>query len=215
MGLKCCDNSPCIFYGSLIDGEPPIFVGIFVDDIIYFSSSDAVERKFESLLSSLGEVDFMGQVSHFLGIEFTWHRHPDGNVSVNLTQQSFTESLLDSLGYSSTMTSTFTTPYRSGLSIDSIPSSTMAAKDQDSLRLQYQSLVGSLNWLSHTTRPDISTVASLLAQHQSNPAQGHLDAAHYVVKYLSYTKNLFSQFPSNTIGDFSTFSSSVKIVINI
>jgi len=41
-----------------------------VDDIIYFSPSDKVEIKFEKLLSSLGDVDFMGQVSHFLGIEF-------------------------------------------------------------------------------------------------------------------------------------------------
>jgi hypothetical protein len=62
----------------------------------------------------------------------------------------------------------------------------MSASDQDKLRLQYQSLVGSFNWLAHTTHPDILTVVSLLAQHQSNPSPGHLDAAHHVVKYLSY-----------------------------
>jgi len=45
--------------------------------------------------------------------------------------------------------------------------------------LQYQSLVGSLNWLAHTTHPDLSTIVSLLAQHQSNPSPGHLDAARY------------------------------------
>jgi hypothetical protein len=111
MGLRNSTNSPCLFYGTLIEGEPPIFVGIYVDDIINFSTSDNVERHFETLLSPLGDVDFMGQVSHFLGIEFTWHHLPDGHVSVNLTQQSFTENLLDSLGYSSTNTSTFTTPY--------------------------------------------------------------------------------------------------------
>jgi hypothetical protein len=127
-----------------------------------------VERHFETLLSPLGEVDFMGQVSHFLGIEFTWHYFPHGHLSVTLTQQSFTENLLESLGYFSTNTSTFTSPHRSGMSIDSIPSPTMSTTDQDNLRLKYQSLVGSLNWLSHTTRPDLSTVVSLLAQHQSH-----------------------------------------------
>jgi hypothetical protein len=30
----------------------------------------------------------MGQISHFLEIEFTWHHHADGNLSVILTQQS-------------------------------------------------------------------------------------------------------------------------------
>jgi len=127
-----------------------------VDDIIYLSPSAQVEKKFEQLLSSIGEVDFMGQVSYFLGIEFTWHNHPDGNVSVNLSQQSFTENLLDILGYSSSTTSTFTTPYQAGLSIDSIPTILMTSIEHDKLRLQYQSLVGSLNGLAHTTRPNIS-----------------------------------------------------------
>jgi len=47
MGLRNSKNSPCLFIGNIIDGEPPIYVGIYVDDIIYFSTSDAVECKFE------------------------------------------------------------------------------------------------------------------------------------------------------------------------
>jgi hypothetical protein len=82
----------------------------------------------------------------------------------------FAENLLDSLGYSSDTVSTFTTPYGFGLSINSIPTQPKSVTDCDQLRLQYQSLVGSLNWLGHTTCPDISTVVSLLAQHQSNPS---------------------------------------------
>jgi hypothetical protein len=30
---------------TFIEEEPPIYVGIYVDDIIYFSASDAVEKK--------------------------------------------------------------------------------------------------------------------------------------------------------------------------
>jgi hypothetical protein len=91
MGLRNCDNSPCLFFGMLIEGKAPIYMGIYDDDIIYFSPSDTVEHEFEKQLYSIGEFDFMGQVSHFLGIEFTWHHHSDGHVSVNLTQQSFIE----------------------------------------------------------------------------------------------------------------------------
>ena len=95
MGLSNSTSSSCLFFGTLIEGEAPIYVGIYVDDIVYFSPSSTTEKKFEELLSTIGSVDFMGQVTHFLGIEFTWHHHPDGNVSVNLTQQSFVEMLLD------------------------------------------------------------------------------------------------------------------------
>ena len=196
MGLKNSGNSPCLFVGTLIEGLLPIYVGIYVDDIIYFSPDDAVEQKFEALLSSIGEVDFMGQVTHFLGIEFTWLHLQDGNLTVTLSQQSFTESLLDSLQLSHLGISHYSTPYQSGCSIDSIPSKDMSASERDRLRLKYQSLVGSLNWLAHTTRPDLSTAVSLLAQHQCNPSPGHFEAALYVAKYLSTTKNLGIYFTS-------------------
>jgi len=66
-------------------------------------------------------------------------------------------------------------------------------------------LAGSLNWLAHTTRPDISMVVSLLAQHQSNPSHGHLEAAFYIVHYLSHTKNLGIYFISPKHSTLETF----------
>jgi hypothetical protein len=185
MGLTQSAISPCLFVGTLIEGQPPIYVGIYVDDIIYFSPSDAVEQKFQELLSTIGDVDFMGQVSHFLRTEFSWVHHEDGDISVSLTQLSFAENLVDSVKLSPTSSSTFVTPYRLGLSIDSLPPSTLSSSDQDKLRLQYQSIVGSLNWLAHTTWPDLSTVVSLLAQHQSNPSPSHLDAALYATSHAT------------------------------
>jgi hypothetical protein len=198
MGLKASITSPCLFFGTLIPGEPPIYVGIYVDDIIYFSASNQVESKFEELLSSIGSVDFMGRVSLFLGIEFSWIQHTDGNISVHLAQQSFAESLLESLGLDQMSTSHYVSPYRPGLSIDSIPHESMSSTERDSLCLAYQSLVGSLNWLAHTTRPDLATVVTLLAQHQSNPSTGHLEAAHYATKYLAHSKTLGLYFTSNS-----------------
>jgi hypothetical protein len=53
---------------------------------------------FEAKLATIGSVDFMGQVSLFLGTEFSWVFHDDGHLSVSLTQQSFAETLIDSLG---------------------------------------------------------------------------------------------------------------------
>jgi hypothetical protein len=208
MGLEQSATSPCIFIGYPIAGGPPIYVGIYVDDIIYFSESDEVEQCFETQLSQIGNVDFMGKVTHFLGIEFTWNALPDGHLCVSLTQQSFIESLLDSLGIVVEGISVYTSPYQSGVNIDSIPCIDMDPLERDRLRLQYQSLVGSLNWLAHTTRPDISTIVSLLAQHQSMPSPGHYDAALYVAHYLATTRNLgiyFTSMRSSTLESFLHF----------
>ncbi len=106
--------------GNLVGGEPPLYMGIYVVDIIYFSASDVVECKFESLLSSVGTFDFMVQASLFQGIEFTWAQHNGGHILVHLTRQSLTETLIESLGFESIGISMFLTPYQSGLSIDSI-----------------------------------------------------------------------------------------------
>jgi hypothetical protein len=89
--------------------------------------------------------------------------------------------------------------------IDTIPTTTLSPAECDHLHLQYQSLVGSLNWLGHTTRPDIATVVSLLAQHQSNPSLGHMEAAHYVVQYLSHTKSLGIYLSSSRRVNLETF----------
>jgi hypothetical protein len=216
-GMKCCHLTsrpwvlkaliivPCLFTGVLIPGEPPIFVGIYVSDIIYFSCSDQVEKKFEEDVSTIGSVDFKGQVSLFLGTEFTWVTHPDGHLMVSLTQQTFTEQLLESLNIDHQTTSTYLTSYRSGSSIDSIPHDFMSDSARNDLRLRYQSLVGSLNWLAHTTRPDISNVVSLLAQHQCEPSTGHLEAALYVVHYLASTKKLGIYFSSRRRSTLESF----------
>ena len=50
-----------------------------------------------------------------------------------------------------------------------------------------RTLVGSLLWISQGTRPDLAPVVSLLASHQSNPGNGHIKAARYVIKYLKGT----------------------------
>jgi hypothetical protein len=45
-------------------------------------------------------------------------------------------------------------------------------------------------------RPDLSTIVSILAQHQCCPLPGHYEAALYVVKYLTITKSLGIHFTS-------------------
>jgi hypothetical protein len=144
IGMQQSSISPCLFVGTLITGQPPVYVSIYVDDIIYFSASDSVEREFEKQLSSIGNVDFMGQVSHFLGIEFSWRFHPDGILSVSLTQQSFAENRVDSVNYSTASVSSYVSPYRSGLPIDSIPPSALSLRNKISYAYSIYLLSGAL-----------------------------------------------------------------------
>ncbi len=73
------------------------------------------------------------------------------------------------------------------------------------LRLQYQSLVGSLNWLATNTRPDLAPVTSFLAAYNHHPTQKHMDAAVYAVKYLRQTTDYGIAFHSSTTDPASAY----------
>ena len=75
LGLQPCPNALCIFTGTLIEGQPPLYLGLFVDNFAYFSANSEVERKFKQLVDAKFNVDFSPEVKHFLGIKFTNMTH--------------------------------------------------------------------------------------------------------------------------------------------
>ena len=87
-GLQPTPNAPCIFHGELIPNRPKLYLGMYVDDLIYFSKDPTVEKEFENRLSQFVTTDFMGKVTHFLGIKFDWKQNSE-RTSVHLSQASF------------------------------------------------------------------------------------------------------------------------------
>ena len=130
----------------------------------------------------------MGDVSHFLGMKFTWSRQPS-SLSVHLSQGAFIDNLSYDIGLDPDCVTAPKTPYRSGYPIDSIPTVPMPAPARDNLRHTMQHLMGSLQWHSHCTRPDISTATSILAKYQNSPSPGHIKAAKYIIRYLKGTSS--------------------------
>ena len=157
------------------EGQPPIYVGLYVDDFVYYSTSDKVEQWFEQQLKSHVKVDFMGDVSWFLGQRYDWHTDASGNVSCHVSQQACIDDMLNRHGMEECTPSR--TPYRSGIRIDRIEHDGIEPSKKAALVTAFQSILGSLNWLSINTRPDIAVAYKLLSQFNSNPSQGHLDAA--------------------------------------
>lgn len=92
-GLTPCTQAPFIFRGTPIPGKAPLYLGLYVDYFIYFSSDIEVEKKFQSQLSELTKVQFMGQVSHFIWIKFLWRRGKDGLLSFRLSKEAFADHL--------------------------------------------------------------------------------------------------------------------------
>ena len=199
MGLQSTPDSPCIFTGTLFPDSKPLYLGLYVDDFIYFSEDPAVERAFESQLQQQISVEFLGVSHHFLGIRLHWTETTD-TLSVHLSQPAFIDDLLQRHGLSDS--NPVDTPYKSGVHVDTITGELL----QDPTI--YQSLVGSLNLLVSISRPDISTITGLLAQYNQHPTTGHLEAAKHVLRYVVGTRHLgisFHSFHTLTNGAYNLF----------
>ena len=208
IGFVQSKNAPCIFVGNIIDGEPPVYLGLYVDDFIYFSQSEKAEKEFEKQFIQHVPVTFENEIDYFLGIKFHNKRDKNGDVEIKLSQSAYIDELCKLANLTGDAINTPSSPYRNGYPIDSIPNIEYDELTQQRYTLQLQTLVGSLNWLSISTRPDISTATSLLAKYCKNPSKGHIDAALRLVRYLKGTRNLkikFSSKGNNSLESFIQF----------
>jgi deoxyuridine 5'-triphosphate nucleotidohydrolase len=192
-GLEPSLHNPCLFTGKP-DGVNTLYLGLYVDDLCYFSTSDECEKIFEQKLQSFTTVDFMGDISHFLGIKFRWEKHEDGHITTHLSQQAFSEHLISEQGLQDANPTQ--TPYRTGHPVDSVPHTKVSNQERQRLCQELRTIVGSLLWLSQATRPDLSTIVSMLAHYQANASYGHIRAAKHVIRYIKGTASKGITFSS-------------------
>ena len=182
----------------MIKGHPPIYIGLYVDDFIYFSDSDEVEKKFEEQFGSQVKTTFDGDITHFLGINFTCVRHSTDDVSIHLSQEAFIDTLLVKAGLDGPECATAPTPYRSGYPVDKIPPKHVDPHTHARIIHAMQSYTGSFQWLASATRPDIATITNILSQYNHCATAGHLEACKRVIRYLKGTKSKGIAFHSRT-----------------
>ena len=141
-------NNPCL-YKDKPDGKYTMYLGLYIDDFIYFSSNPSTERHFEKSPRELVNVVLMGEVSHFLDIKFQWTHHNDCHLDVNLNQEAFSEQLVANNDLTNSPPTL--TIFRSGLPIDSIPHQHLTPLQQQAFSTQMRSMVHPLLWLSQPT----------------------------------------------------------------
>ena len=196
IGLHPSPNVPCLYSGTIIPGSAPLYLGMYVDDFIYFSTDPKVEKKFEVALNLLLNVEFTGPPQYFLGLKVKCKKE-DNHLSIFLSQEAAATELVDRAGLSDISAKINKTPYRTGYPVDKIsamPNLPLSVREkiEDDLR----SYVGSLNWLGTCTRPDLSTITNMLSRYLHKATPSHISAAKYAIKYLKGTLSYGIQFTS-------------------
>ena len=188
MGFTQTKSDPCLYVNS--EGELFI-IAVYVDDILLAGKDKRKMNEIKQTLSSQFEVKDMGELHYFLGVKVI-QNHEERSIWIG--QPTYTSSIIEHFGLKEAKS--VATPVNTAIKL-------VKATEDDELADQglYQSAVGSLQYLSTMTRPDITFAVSNVGKFSSKPTKDHWVAVKRIIRYLQGTRNYglkYSYDGSNT-----------------
>ncbi len=137
----------------------------------------------------------MGEADFFLGLKIDWFTSNDGHADCRLSQEAYAQTNVHELGLSQANVSPLMAPFHSGLPVDTFPKVEMSSEARTPLIAKMQCWLGMFNLPTMGTRPDLTTIFSLLASRTNSPSPGHLNAVKHLGHYIKSTAELVFFFP--------------------
>ncbi|GKF17757.1 retrovirus-related pol polyprotein from transposon TNT 1-94, partial [Tanacetum coccineum] len=157
-------------------GNDLLLVQIYVDDITFASTNNAMCNEFANQMTTKFNMSMMEQMSFFLRLQIS--QSPRG---IFINQSKYASKIVKKYGL---------------LSTDSVdtPLVEKSKLDEDLHGKQvnatlYHGMSGSLMYLT-SSRPDLIHVVCLCARYQAKPAEKHLQAMKRIFRYLKGTINM-------------------------
>lgn len=153
-------------------------------------------KKVKADISRKFDTKDLGKLSYFLGMKVF---QSEENESIWIGQHAYTESLLKKFGMEECKP--VSTP------VDISTKLTQATDEDNCIDQQkYQSAIGSLMYLSVSTRPDISFAVSSLAKFSSKPTKEHWTALKRLLRYLKGTMKFGILYKKGGVTEYIGFS---------
>lgn len=160
----------CMFYRKNL-----IFI-LYVDDgIIACNDEMEIDEFISDILKAGLNVSDEGELKEFLGVRITKME----NGGLNFTQSHLINSILQDLDMKDN-TKSKPTPSTKHSMIREDPE----RKPFDEEKWKYRSVIGKLNYLEKTSRPDLAYAVHQCARFMSNPKESHARAVMYIGRYL-------------------------------
>jgi hypothetical protein len=159
--------------------EPVRFMSSHVDDLTCGSQGFAIRKDLKQLLSILSGT-YEEDPSCIMGIQIERDRT---RRTLSIWQPRLIQETLDRFGVPAAAAD--------HVPISKVPiSSTKLPPLSTSEVTWFHSGVGTLQYISHQTRPDICLSVALLGRHAQNPQREHLEMLQGILRYLNATKDL-------------------------
>ena len=197
IGFNICPTCPVLFTRIEADGTLLRLI-VYIDDCLYFSTSDVSREKFQKQLVDRFNVELQGQAHWYLAARIS----QDKDFNVTMDQSRYAKSIvtryLDAAGVKKS-----NMPHGSILPMSlTLTSKDLAETPEESSKLQeaynidYASCIGSLIYLSYT-RPDITFAVNKLAKYSRQPGEQHMLALIHLLRYVKQHTQLGLTFYSD------------------
>jgi len=179
MNFKCIEVDQSVLKCITTEGE--CYLCFYVDDILLASKNPQLIEKIKDTLKKRYKVTDLGEAKNFLGISI-YRNRPERTMEMDQVNK-----------ISEYLKENGTTDCKK----NKIPLSVPLTKDENRESLNhsnYQKIVGQLQYLSGTTRPDIVQAASALSRYNSCPKTSHWKALRGTLKYLKGSDQLTMRY---------------------
>ncbi|KAJ4865181.1 reverse transcriptase (RNA-dependent DNA polymerase) domain-containing protein [Trichoderma breve] len=183
LGFRISNFDPCVF----VHQKELLIVAVWVDDLLILAKEEETAQVFRQEMSKEFDMKDEGVCTYYLGMNIEQSR--DG---IHINQRRYAEQVLKRFGLEEI------TPAKTPMAANTIlrrERDHVAAAD---LKNRYQSMVGSLMWLSNMTRPEMAYATNYCARFTANPNQQHMDATLHVMAYLAETLDSGLFYPRGT-----------------
>jgi hypothetical protein len=183
---------PCIFFKKHQNGTKA-FLAVYVDDICLFGDPSAIRTAIKDIQKGF-DIRDLGSLTYCLGIQID-----KSNTGTFVHQTKYIRDILKRFEglYSTRRSNVPLPPVTLRPRRDNSDPSYDATLDAPADQQKYLEVIGSLNYASINTRPDLATAVSYLSSFSHNPSVVHWAALMKVLQYLNSTTS-FGLFYSKT-----------------
>lgn len=177
VGLQQSETEPCVFIGQI--HSDIVIIIVYVDDLLVASRNLNVLNTIKSKLCKKFKMKDLGQVSNILGMHV---EHQGATGRINISQEAYVKRVIERFGM--THANAVSTPMEAGVKLLREDEASSQEEKDEMKQVPYRELIGSLNYLANTTRPDLAFVTNVLSRFCANLGSIHWRAAKHVLRYL-------------------------------
>jgi len=172
-GYQQSQKEPCMWFK--LELKKITIICVYVDDILLSGSDEMEIEQITKILATSFKMKHLGELKEFLGIQATYIKN-----GIKLSQPTYTMNLINKFKQENSKTA------------DVPMHKTYEPEPDEELSDKYpiRQAIGSLMYLTNTTRPDIAFAVNSISRHVIRPTKSLWHATQKIIKYLNSTSTM-------------------------